>query len=147
MRKVLLIVPLLLLVACTDKDLETVARSLLTTSEALGTLQGAVISANTSTPQLISDNATRTILETCIKINQAGLQASTITRSINALSPADRTQLTAILDPIIKTVGEAVSGTQLLGIEDPKTRDAITASLLLIQTSLNSAKLVLAATR
>jgi len=147
LRTLPLILVLLILPACTDKDLETVGKSLLTTSQALGTLQGAVLSANTSTPQLLTDDATRSILEVCVKINQAGLEASQITRSINALSPTDRTKLLAVLDPIILVVGNAVTGSSSLGITDTKTKDAITASLLLIQTSLNSAKLVLAASR
>jgi len=146
--RILFVLPLILLLAgCTDKDLETVAKSLQTTSQALGTLQNAVISANTGTPKLISDDATRSILETCVKINQAGYEASQVTRNIHALSPTDRTKILAILDPIITVVGNAVTGTSSLGITDDKTRNAVTASLLLIQTSLNSAKLVLAASR
>jgi len=141
----LVLVAALCVAACTDKDLETVARSLQVTSQALGTLQGSVLSGNVATPKLISDDATRSILEVCIKINEAGLETSRVTRTINALSPTDRVQILAILDPVIKAVEDALTGTSSLGITDIKTRDAVTASLLLIQTSLNSAKLVLAA--
>jgi len=148
--KRLRILPLILILfvsACTDRDLETVARYLLTASQALGTVQETVLLSNAVTPKLISDDATSKILPVLIQINKSGLEADKITRSIEKLAPEDRTNLTQILDPVIVSIGNAVGTLDALGITDEKTREAVRASLLLIQTSLNSAKLVLAAGR
>lgn len=131
-----------LLTACTDKDLENIGEALLTTSQALNTLQTTVISANTSTPQLLSDNDTRAVLMLCIRINQAGLDASAVTRNLAKLESADRARLISILDPVITAVAGSVTSAGT--IPDEKTRNVVMASLLLIQTSLNTAKLIAA---
>jgi len=84
-------------------------------------------------------------LTVSININQSGLVASNITRGLERLTPTDRARLIAVFDPLILTLAMTMQDAPgKFGIADPKTRDTIMASLLLIQTSLNVVKITLA---
>jgi len=137
--EVLLIVTFLL-TACTDQDLTTVAKALDDTSKGVAIFQTTVIQANGAL--LISDDTTRILLNAAVRVNAAGQQAVTVTRNLNALAPADRTNLLAILSPVIAALAETQTEITI-GIHDPQTQTNIRAALLLIQTSLNTAQLVL----
>lgn len=140
------ILPLLLVAllatACTDADLNTVAKALTGTAAAVSVFQSTVIQAGQS--GLITEAVTRQLLEAAIQVDQAGQQAVAVTRGINALAPADRTNLLEILNPVIAALSN-VQSTLLMNIQDTGTRQTIEAGIMLIQTSLNTAKLVLAA--
>lgn len=139
-RKVLVLVLVLPLVGCTDSNLQKIAKDLDITAKTVATLQTTVIDANSK--KLISEADTRTILTLCIQVNQAGQQASAATRTINALGPADRTQLTAILSPVITSVANVAN--QTIAISNPQTAETVKTLLVTIQTTLNSINLVVA---
>ncbi len=133
---------LLLLTACTDRDLETLSQALRDSAAAIGILQTAVIQANAQ--GLLSDDATRTILTAAVRVNEAGLQATAMTRQLNALGPTDRRNVLAVLQPVIGSIAGAVAAVPL-GVE-PNVRQNIILSLQAIQAALNSAQLALAGT-
>ncbi len=140
----LLLAVVLFVSGCTDKDLETVAASLRAASQTIGTIQQTVIVSNSSTPKLISDDSTRTILQFCVKINQAGLEMDKVVRSIHGtMSIEQRKRLGDILEPIVQTVSTTIVSSGSLDINDDRTRSAIMVSLLALQTALNGAKLAL----
>lgn len=136
-----LLLSIVLLTGCTDADLTTVAKALNDTAQSVGVLQTAVISANND--KLISDQVTRQILTEVVRVNQAGRQAVAITRGINALKPADRTTLLAILNPVIASLADTQSSIAV-GITNSKTQMDVQAIIGLIQASLNTAQLALA---
>ncbi len=135
-----LAVCLLLVTACADADLATVAQALNDAASGVGILQTAVLSA--ADQHLISVPVTRTFLTLATRINQAGKEAVAVTRQINALVPADRSNLLQILTPVIAAVANA----QTVLIDNPTAQQNIRAALLLIQTALNSAQIALAST-
>lgn len=139
-RKLFVFVLLVPLVGCTDANLKKIAQELDVTAKTVATLQTTVIDANTK--KLISEADTRTILTLCIQVSQAGQQATAATRAINALGPADRTQLTAILAPVITSVGNVAS--QTIAISNPQTAETVKTLVLTLQTTLNSINLVVA---
>lgn len=140
-RLLYILVLTLLLTSCTDPDLTKVAKALNDTAQGISVFQTTVIQANTQ--KLLSDGMTRTLLESALRVDNAGQRAVAITRGLNALAPADRTNLLAILVPVINALADTQTSITL-GIKDAGTQTNIRASLLLIQTSLNTAQLVLA---
>ena len=132
----------LLLASCTDPDLTTVAKALNDTAQGLSVFQATVIQANAE--KLVSEPMTRTLLESALRVDNAGQRAVAITRGLNALAPQDRTNILAILNPVIGALADTQASITL-GIADTGTQNSIRAALLLIQTSLNTAQLVLAA--
>lgn len=136
-----LLLSIVLLTGCTDADLTTVAKALNDTAQSIGVLQTTVIAANYQ--KLMSDTVTHQILTEAVRVNQAGQQAVAITRGINALKPADRTNLLAILKPIIASLQDTQTSVAV-GITNQKTQQDIQAILGLIQASLNTAQIALA---
>ncbi len=139
-HKISIVLVSLLLLGCTDKTLETITTALRDTAQAIGVLQSGVVAANAQTPKLLTDEQTRRLLELSIKINNAGWQASQATRGLSKVSETDRTRLLAILDPIVQAVQSALIDPALFG----PGMDSLRQALLVIQTSLNAAKLALA---
>ena len=140
------LVPFLLmlsLTACSDQALTNLSKALADVSQGVAALQQSVIDGNKA--QLISDGDTETILRLCFKINAAGQQASAITRKLTQLDPTSRGSVLTILKPIIAAVNDAVA-TGVLGIKNPATQATIQTTLVTIQTALNSAQVILAAT-
>lgn len=144
-RIVVAVILLLAMTACTDNDLARMSQALADTSTTMATLQSVVVSANKTTPPLISDATTDRIMALAIQINKAGKEATTATTAIAKLSPDDKKKLNAILTPVIQAVGNSVNDPGILGIQDQKTRDTVMASLTLLQTTLASTQLILAA--
>lgn len=120
--------------ACTDNQLEQVAKSLLVAAKSIGIVQTTVIEANQQ--GLITDETTSLILAGCIKANQAGQQASAITRSISKLDPASRQQMI----PMVQSALGAVSASlviDLSSVKNEQTKQAVLTGLTTAQTALN----------
>lgn len=120
--------------ACTDNQLEQVAKSLLVAAKSIGIVQTTVIEANKQ--GLITDETTSLILAGCIKANQAGQQASAITRSISKLDPASRQQMI----PMVQSALGAVSASlviDLSSVKNEQTKQAVLTGLTTAQTALN----------
>lgn len=135
-----LIMVTLLLAACQDHDLQTLAKALDDSAHGVAVLQTVVIEANNQ--HLMSDDVTRSLLEFSVKVNLAGQNAVMITRNINSLDAADRQRLLNILAPVV----DALRTGQVLtnSITDVNARQRVVAALALVQVALNSAQLVLA---
>lgn len=131
---VALLVIALVLTACKDDNLKTLAKALDDTAHGVQVLQIAVIEAESQ--HTIDEDAARSLLEFSVKVNVAGQEAVKATRNLDYLNSADKQKLLSILLPVIQTlaVGQNIS-----------TDEKITAAIALIQTSLNSVQLVLAA--
>jgi hypothetical protein len=132
---------LLLMTACSDSDLNKISKALVVTAKTNGEIQTDVIAANTA--QLLSDSNTRVILEMCQKVNYAGKEATTLTRSINALDAPSKAQILTILKPIIVAVGNVVDK-GLVGVTDEPTKQKIRLLLLSLQSTLNSIQIIVA---
>lgn len=126
---------------CTDSDLKKVSKGLVITADSIGELQTVVIAA--SGQNLIGDSDTRAILELCLMVNQAGKDATAITRGISKLDNPSKAQLVAVLNPIITAVQNALNS-GLLGIKDEALRQKLRGILLTIQTTLSGIQLTLA---
>lgn len=132
----------LLLVSCTDNDLATVAKSLNAAAKSLSIFQSTIVTLNQSGK--LSDPTTRSLMNVSLKINEAGVIASTQAKQIATLTPADRKNLLNILTPIIKAIDDAVL-TDVIPIADPKTKQEVQLALMLVETDLNAARLALEA--
>lgn len=133
-RAITLLAIVLTFSACTDDQLTQVSKSLLAAAKSLSIVQTTVIKANEQ--GLISDETTSLILIGCIKANQAGQQASAITRQISKLDPASRQQMT----PMVQAALSAISASlviDLSGIKNQDTKNMVTSGLVAAQTSLN----------
>jgi len=137
--KIVVLLLFLFLSACGDRDLQTLAKALDDTAHGVAILQNVVIEANAQ--NLISENATRSLLEFSVKVNLAGQDAVVLTRNLNSLGETDRQKLLQILSPVIQTI--ATGQTLAAAITDVNARQRVMAALSLIQASLNSANLVL----
>lgn len=134
---------LLLLVSCTDSDLQKVGKTLLVASKAIGEVQTSVITSNQQ--GLISDDTTRVILETCLRANMAGKQATAVTREISKLDTVSREQLIQILKPIVAALQTSITQ-DIIPIKDVDTRIKVQTGLALAQSSINTIIIILAAT-
>jgi|SRR5579859_3337064 len=134
----LLVLFLFVDVGCTDATLAKVSQALNDTQLAVGGLQSIVIVANKQ--GTMNDADTQKILSICAKVNSAGIQAVAITRGVSKLAPADRSNISNILTPVVTAVGDSLTS---LGITDPKISNDVRAALLAIQTGLTTAQLVL----
>jgi hypothetical protein len=144
MKRGIVVIPLLALalVACADDKLKKVAESLKITAESIGVVQSTVIEANKQ--KLVSDDDTRKILQVCIKVNQAGQEATAITRGLAKLNSTDRQSILKILSPVLLSVSRAIDN-DLAGIKNDDTKQKVKVLLLTIQSSLNAAQIALAA--
>lgn len=138
----LLLLLLLSLTACTDADLQTVAVALNDTARAVSVFQQTVINANTQ--GLVSESNTRQLLEVSLRVNAAGQEAVSVTRNLSKLAPENRSQLLQILWPVIESLAQVDSQLVQL-VPEARARASIASALTLIQTTLNSIQLTLAA--
>jgi hypothetical protein len=138
------LVSLILLVAaaqasCSDKDLKKVSQALVETSVAVGTIQSVVLESNRQ--KFLSDEDTRIFLEFSVKINEAGLKATALTRGINRLDQADRGNLILILKPIVQAIADAQRDSGR--IRDAGTKAKIQTALALIQAQMTLTQTIL----
>jgi hypothetical protein len=138
-----LLLALLVNVGCTDPQLVKLSRALDDTATAMATLQTTVIQGNKQ--GLVTDTDTEIILRLCFKINAGGQKASEVTRALTKLTAPASSSILQILSPIIVAVNDAVQ-TGVAGIKDANTKNIIFQTLVAIQTALNTAQVILAAT-
>ena len=141
MRRFAPLLLLMLCMSCDDSSLVKVSKGLLITAQSLSTLQTTVIEGNTQ--KLISDDTTRVILTLCVQINQAGKDATAVTKNLAKLENPSKVQIIGILKPVVTAVGNMLDN-GLLGIKDEKTQQEVRLLLLTIQSTLNGIQLALA---
>ncbi len=125
--------------ACTDA-LKTTAKSLNDAALAVSALQNTAIQANTL--GVMSRDETARILGICQRINNAGLQAQTVTRNYTAL-PAGSANVTSIIHPVLVSVQQAVMDDSIVNLKDPNVKKDILLALDIIQTALAGAEAAL----
>lgn len=144
-RAIAAIYLLLALTACSDKNL----RDLVETSDKIaGTItfvQKAIVDAENA--NLVTRNQARATMLLSIQVSQGNNSAMDIARDLSKLDEVSRSQLLTVLTPVINAVNAGVNDQNILGIADPKTRDAIRGAFVAIQTSLNSINLILSASK
>ena len=109
-------------------------------AKAVGTLQTTVINANQA--KLISDSETASILAICSKMNQAGLQASALTRQYTTLPAGTGPTLLQIINPIVAAVQNALSS-GLVNITNQTVRNDVQAALTTLQAALAAVQVAL----
>ncbi len=124
--------------------LRNVAAALRDVALGVGVFEQTVMDANAQ--GTITDDAARPLITLSLKVSQAGKEAIAVTRNINQLTPIDRQNILSILNPVIVSVGTSLQQ-DVINIKDLKTRSDIRTVFLLIQTSLNTARLVLVSSR
>lgn len=140
-KAVLVLLLCLSMAACSDNRLESVAKGLNEAATTVGILQTTVIEAERQA--LVTTEQARTILEASIKVNQAGLEAVEVARTVSRLDTATQVKLMAILPPMIGAVNNLVqNGTA--GITDQATKDKIQLLLVSLQAILNAVQLSVA---
>jgi hypothetical protein len=132
----------LLMAGCADKDLEKIAKNMLTISAAVAQVQSDTITANQL--KLIDDDATAKVLEVCRAINMTGLKIDATIRAISQLNPESRKLLINLLMPI-STALDPLQMPWLEQITDANLRQTLTASFLLMRSTISTMQIILAA--
>lgn len=122
-------------------DLRNVALALKDVAISIGALQQFV--KDTTTQGLLTADQGRPLMEVALKVSIAGQQATQATLKIGQLTPADRTSLLAVLNPMVDAVGNAMDQ-NIMPISNVKTRNDARTIFLMMQTALSTAQLVLA---
>lgn len=123
----------LLLFGCTDKALQTTAKASADIAAANAALGNTVMSAQ-AVGAITADQA-RPILQVTLQIAQADQQVNSAISGVNALTAAQKTQISAIIQPIIQAVNGAVNQ-GVLPITNQSIKTSILASLTTIQAAL-----------
>jgi hypothetical protein len=82
---------------------------------------------------ILSKDETSLILKILEKVAKGQLQATDSVRKLNALSEADRTNLSAIMTPILNAVNEGLTQVEAM---NPTARSKAQALLLAVQSTL-----------
>jgi hypothetical protein len=135
------IILLLLMVGCTDSDLQKVAKDLNIIAVSVGTLQTDVIAANNA--KLISDDTTAKILNVCVKISVAGKQADSVVRAISKLDPTSKTTLVNLLTPISQALDPAALEF-IAGVKDPGVKQKIDGAFIILRSTVSALQLIIA---
>ena len=130
---------LLCLVGCSDKALQTVAKASRDIAAANLAIQNTVITAQQS--GAITVEQARYVIEISLKIAQADQQVNAAIAGLNALAPADKSKILAILQPVIDAVNQAVT-TGVVPIQNQTIKTSIMAALTTIQAALATVKAV-----
>lgn len=84
---------------------------------------------------LISQQTANVISQALLQIEQANMQAQTLTASITTLSAANKATLLNLLGPITTTISNLVAnGT--VGIKDPTTQQKVQLDIVAISTAI-----------
>ena len=134
---------MLALTACTDKNLRDIVNAAGKVADTVAVVQKATVDFETA--GTLNREQARAIMTLSIQISQANSRAMNIARDLSKLDEPSRQQLLTILTPIIQAVDKGLTDQNILGIQNQQTRETIRASLLAIQTSLNSINLILSA--
>lgn len=127
-------------VGCSDKALTTVAKASRDVAAANLAIENTVLSANQT--GTLTDAQARPFIELHLKIGQAGLLVDKAVAGLNALAPADKAKILAILQPLIDSVNQAAT-TGVIPITNQTVKTEILAALTTIQAALATAKAVL----
>lgn len=120
--------------------LQRVSIGLLDTAQTVASLQSAIIQANEQ--KLITDQTTRAILQVCVRINQAGLEANSIVKALSTLNTTNKSQLLAIITPVLAAVNDSLA-TGLIPITNPNTATTVRGFLTTIQIALSGIQIAL----
>jgi hypothetical protein len=129
----------LCLTGCSDKALQTTAKASADIAAANSALANTLISAQQA--GTLTADQIRPILQVNLQIAQADQQVNTAIAGISALTPAQKTQILAILQPVVAAVAGAVTQTNLIPNATIKT--SILASLTAIQAALATVQAVI----
>ncbi len=130
---------LFVLVGCSDKALQITAKASRDIAAANLAIQNTVIQAQQS--GAISVEQARYVIEVSLKIAQADQQLNGAISGVNALAPADKSKILAILQPVIDAVNQAVT-TGVVPIQNQTIKTSIMAALTTIQAALATVKAV-----
>ena len=141
MRKfVFLPILALVLAGCSDNALQTTAKALVDISSGLTAVQTTVIQAQQAGTLTVPE--TTAILQVCLRIDQAGQQASAIVRNQKTLSPDQRKTISTLLIPASMAIQQFTAG-DVQKISNPSVKTAVLAGFTLAQTALASIQQVL----
>ena len=127
------------LVACSDKALQTTAKASRDIAAGNIALQNTIIQAQ-SAGTLTADQI-RPIVQVTLTVGQAGKQLDAAILGITQLSPADKTKILAILQPVVAAVADGIAATNLITNQTIKTE--VMAALTTINAALATARGVL----
>ncbi len=137
----MLLVLCLMASACSDKNLEKVAKSMVIVSTTVGQVQADVVIWEQA--KLIRTDTAREILQVCNRINVAGLQIDTTMRVIEKLDPQSAQALIDLLTPVSLSLDPAKLAF-VAGIENPDTRQKLEAYFILLRTTISTVQIILA---
>jgi hypothetical protein len=137
MRKTLAAVVLsaMTLVSCSDPTLTKVAKGLTDYGAAIHGVETSVIQAQQQ--GVITVEQARPVIMLLVKLNDAGVQASALTRNLTKLPAANKGQLVQILSPVIQALQQATSS-GLIGVPDGPTKTNILIGLNTALLALNT---------
>ncbi len=141
-RIALFVLPLMLLTGCKDATLTTVSKALNDYAAAIHGVGTTVMQAQAQ--GIITVDQARPVVELLLKLNQAGQQASGLTRNLTTLPAASKSQLFATLNPVIMALQQAVSS-GLVGIPEGATKQNILLGLNTALLALNTIQPLLSA--
>lgn len=121
--------------ACQQADAKKVGDAIGKVQVAVSGLRNTVHTANTLTPQAITDEHAMVIYKICDKLDNAGIEADKATRSYSQLPAGTKPQLAALVNPILTAIDDSIAN-DLISIKDPVTRQNIQAALATISSGL-----------
>lgn len=102
-------------------------------AKSVGDLQTFLIAQHTAGQ--IPDATYTAILQTCLKIDQAGKQADALLKPLTALDGTSKATLFASFQPLVQAIADAANSGQV-GIKDPGTQQTISTILGTLQAAL-----------
>jgi hypothetical protein len=134
------IILLLAMAACSDAQLQKVAKSLNASAKAISVVQTTIIEANSQ--QLISDADTTTILKTCLIVNQAGKDIVVVIKPLTVLDNNNKQMILNLMTPAVNALNNILNSNLTWKNED--TKQKVRASLLVAQSALSAIQLIVA---
>jgi hypothetical protein len=129
MKRLILLLPLLMMMSCTDQQL---AKDLLVVANSVGELQTAIIKANDL--KLVDEETTATVLKACVKVDQVGSAIVRITKHYTQSTTPEREQIVGLLRIAITELGKP----ELLGIKNSETQLKVQLIIETIRGTLNA---------
>jgi hypothetical protein len=130
---------LFVLVGCSDKSLQTVAKASADIAAANSSLGLTLINAAQS--GALTADQVRPILQVTLTIAQVDQKVNQAIAGLTALTPAQKASILAQLQPVIQAVNDGIAQTNLITNQTLKT--SIMAALTTIQAALTVATGVL----
>lgn len=124
--------------SCSDSALQATSKAMVDISAANLAIQNTVITGQQNGGLTVAESAP--VIQVTLQVAQAGKQIDAAIAGINALAPADKQKILAILQPVITAVQNEATG---LNIVNPTAKTAILGSLATIQAALATARIAL----